>query len=78
LLHFSTHINAIIRLTSFIKRAWVPTGGTDGTGSLGVRGLRAASRPHRDCNLICCVYIRSDFPLITEIEIVFILFLDIP
>jgi len=30
-----------------IERAWMPTGGTDGTGSLGVRGLRAVSRPHR-------------------------------
>jgi hypothetical protein len=46
----------------------MPTGGTDGTGSLGVRGLRAASRPHRDCNLIYCVYVRSDDSFITEIE----------
>jgi len=42
--------------------------GTDGTGSLGVRGLRAASRPHRDCNLIYCFYIRPDVSLIMETE----------
>jgi hypothetical protein len=52
-------------------------GGTDGTGSLGIRGLRAASRPHRDCNLIYCVTVRSDVSLITEIETISFL-LDIP
>ena len=67
--HFSTHINAIICVTSFIERAWGPTGGTDGTGSLGIRGLRAASRPHRYCNLIYFVYISSNVSLIMEIEI---------
>jgi len=41
-----------------------PTGGTDGTGSLGVRGLRTASRPHRDCNIIYCITIRSNVSLI--------------
>jgi len=73
-----------MRVTSSIERTWMPpssprsgggtrrlirTGGTDGTGSLGVRGLKAASRPHRDCNLIYCVYMRSVVPLIKEIEI---------
>ena len=44
----------------------MPAGGTDGTGSLGVWGLRAESRLHRDCNLIDCVYIGPDGSLITE------------
>ncbi|MDH4257292.1 MAG: hypothetical protein OEV50_00640, partial [Candidatus Aminicenantes bacterium] len=51
-------------------RRFIRRGGTDGTGSLGVRGLRAASRPHIDCNLIYCVYMRSDVSLLTEIEMI--------
>jgi hypothetical protein len=54
-MRFSNHIKAIIRVTFSIERTWMPTGGTDGTGSLGVRGLRAASRPHRDSNHIYCI-----------------------
>jgi len=80
--HFSIYIKAIILVTSSIDGAWVPpssprsgggirrlvrTGGTDGTGSLGVRGLRAAPRIHRDCNLIDCGTISSDTPLIAKI-----------
>jgi len=45
-----------------------PVGLSDGTGYLGVRGLRAASGPHRDCNLIYCVTISSDVSLITGTE----------
>ena len=43
-------------------------GGTDGTSSLGVRGLRAASRPHKGFNLIYCVTIGLNVSLITERE----------
>jgi hypothetical protein len=48
-LRHETNINAIIRVTSSIERPWMlPSsprsgGGTDGTASLGLRGLRAAS-----------------------------------
>jgi len=43
-------------------------GGTDGTGSLWVRGLRAASSPHKGFNLIYCVTIGSNVSLITGRE----------
>jgi len=42
---FSTHINAIIRLTSSTEWTWMP---------------------HRDCNLIYCVYMRPDGSLTRE------------